>query len=197
MLIRTAAMAVLMLRGNASRPNSDFCRTVTSGLPVFRYFAMPICPSPDSPTGRSASMSASASSAECAAVHRPLKLLRRALGRRAVRRVFLFCGLLQQWMERWTGNWIAALLVTSALFGSAHLGFHNRVSQLAFRDRRRGSLGLFLRGLASENLAQRGRTVWSRTLGRMHTADIFATLCEEAKTPTLHQICGVGLSPAP
>jgi membrane protease YdiL (CAAX protease family) len=36
---------------------------------------------------------------------------------------FLFRGLLQQWVERWTGSAIAALLVASTLFGLVHLGF--------------------------------------------------------------------------
>jgi membrane protease YdiL (CAAX protease family) len=37
---------------------------------------------------------------------------------------FFFRGLLQQWMERWTDSAMAALVVASLLFGSAHLGFH-------------------------------------------------------------------------
>ena len=36
---------------------------------------------------------------------------------------FLFRGVLQQWMEDWTGNARAALLVTSVIFGLAHLWF--------------------------------------------------------------------------
>ena len=36
---------------------------------------------------------------------------------------FLFRGVLQQWMEDWTGNARAALLLTSILFGLAHLWF--------------------------------------------------------------------------
>lgn len=37
---------------------------------------------------------------------------------------FFFRGLLQQWLERWTGRASVALLAASAIFGSAHLGFH-------------------------------------------------------------------------
>jgi uncharacterized protein len=37
---------------------------------------------------------------------------------------FFFRGLLQQWLERWTGNASAALIAASVIFGSAHLGFH-------------------------------------------------------------------------
>ena len=37
---------------------------------------------------------------------------------------FLFRGLLQQWLEGWTGSGIGALAIASIVFGSAHLGFH-------------------------------------------------------------------------
>jgi membrane protease YdiL (CAAX protease family) len=37
---------------------------------------------------------------------------------------FFFRGLLQQWLENWTGNQNAALIIAALLFGSAHLGFH-------------------------------------------------------------------------
>jgi membrane protease YdiL (CAAX protease family) len=36
---------------------------------------------------------------------------------------FFFRGLLQQWMEKWTGKPAAALVITSLLFGSVHLVF--------------------------------------------------------------------------
>lgn len=36
---------------------------------------------------------------------------------------FFFRGLIQQWLEKWTGSIHAGLLVTSILFGLAHLGF--------------------------------------------------------------------------
>ncbi|MDE3165656.1 MAG: CPBP family intramembrane metalloprotease [Acidobacteriota bacterium] len=36
---------------------------------------------------------------------------------------FLFRGVLQGWMEEWTGNGQAALVLTSALFGAVHLWF--------------------------------------------------------------------------
>jgi membrane protease YdiL (CAAX protease family) len=62
---------------------------------------------------------------------------------------FFFRGLLQQWLERWTGHAIVALLLASVIFGSAHLGFHRifpnwRWSIVA------AVLGLFL-GLAWRN----------------------------------------------
>jgi len=37
---------------------------------------------------------------------------------------FFFRGLLQEWIEGWTGSRNAALIVASLLFGCAHLGFH-------------------------------------------------------------------------
>ena len=36
---------------------------------------------------------------------------------------FIFRGVLQQWIEEWTGNRHAALIVTSLLFGTVHLWF--------------------------------------------------------------------------
>lgn len=36
---------------------------------------------------------------------------------------FLFRGLLQQWLERWTSSGALALAISSVLFGAAHLGF--------------------------------------------------------------------------
>ncbi len=36
---------------------------------------------------------------------------------------FFFRGLLQNWMTAWTGNWVVALVATSLLFGSVHLSF--------------------------------------------------------------------------
>lgn len=37
---------------------------------------------------------------------------------------FIFRGLLQPWIERWTARPVFALILTSLLFGSIHLGFH-------------------------------------------------------------------------
>ncbi len=39
---------------------------------------------------------------------------------------FFFRGLLQQWIEDWTGGSNLALIVASVLFGCAHLAFHGR-----------------------------------------------------------------------
>jgi membrane protease YdiL (CAAX protease family) len=37
---------------------------------------------------------------------------------------FIFRGLLQPWFERWTSSPVAALVLTSLLFGAVHLSFH-------------------------------------------------------------------------
>jgi membrane protease YdiL (CAAX protease family) len=52
---------------------------------------------------------------------------------------FLFRGLLQQWLEKWTGSGIAALAIASLIFGSAHLGFHG-----AFPNWRFATIGAIL-----------------------------------------------------
>ena len=54
---------------------------------------------------------------------------------------FFFRGLLQQWLERWTGSSIGALIIASFFFGAAHLWVHEfpnwRYSAVA------ATLGLF------------------------------------------------------
>lgn len=42
----------------------------------------------------------------------------------AISEEFIFRGLLQPWIEKWTSSPIAALVVASLLFGSIHMGFH-------------------------------------------------------------------------
>jgi membrane protease YdiL (CAAX protease family) len=62
---------------------------------------------------------------------------------------FFFRGLLQDWLEKWTGNRTGALIAIAVIFGSAHLGFHR-----VFPNWRwaivAGVLGVFL-GLAWRN----------------------------------------------
>jgi membrane protease YdiL (CAAX protease family) len=38
---------------------------------------------------------------------------------------FAFRGLLQQWIEKWTGSFVIGLIAASTLFGAAHLGFNH------------------------------------------------------------------------
>jgi membrane protease YdiL (CAAX protease family) len=42
----------------------------------------------------------------------------------AISEEFIFRGLLQPWLERWTSSPVLALIIASLLFGSVHLGFH-------------------------------------------------------------------------
>jgi len=55
---------------------------------------------------------------------------------------FFFRGLLQQWLEDWTGSAVAALAVASVLFGSVHLGFAHIFPNWRFALSA-GVLGLF------------------------------------------------------
>lgn len=42
----------------------------------------------------------------------------------AISEEFIFRGLMQPWLEGWTSSPVAALVITSLLFGAVHLGFH-------------------------------------------------------------------------
>jgi len=42
----------------------------------------------------------------------------------AISEEFLFRGLLQPWLSKWTSSPVAGLILSSLLFGSVHLGFH-------------------------------------------------------------------------
>jgi membrane protease YdiL (CAAX protease family) len=125
MLIRTAALAILVLRGNAKAeyrflPNRD------EWLTGVRYFAIML--------------------PAIAAIYWALGLVElRALPKNAALAVllaigtflamlwvlalseeFFFRGLLQQWLERWTGRPWLALILASVIFGCAHLGFQRK-----------------------------------------------------------------------
>jgi membrane protease YdiL (CAAX protease family) len=119
MLIRTAAMAILITRGNA-QAEFRFLPNRREWLIGLRYFAM-LLPFAGfaywalglvrvRPTPLNAAQS--------------IGTFFGILWVVALSEEFFFRGLLQQWMERWTGSAITALIVTSLLFGSAHLGFH-------------------------------------------------------------------------
>ena len=119
MLIRTAAMAILTLRGNA-QAEFRFLPNRREWLTGLQYFAMLL------PFAGFAYWALGLVRVRPA----PLNILQ-ALGTFAgilwvvaLSEEFFFRGLLQQWMERWTTSPIAALVVTSLIFGSAHLGFH-------------------------------------------------------------------------
>jgi len=50
----------------------------------------------------------------------------------AIYEEFIFRGMLQSWFGRWFASPIAAIIVTSLLFGSVHLNFHNRFPNWRF-----------------------------------------------------------------
>lgn len=139
MLIRTAAIAILAIRGGVDveyrfLPNT---REWRAGLKWFA-FLLPVVagalwalqlwklrPNPNLPPG--------------------LLEFFGILWVVALSEEFFFRGLLQQWLERWTASPIAALILASILFGACHLFVHHfpnwRYSIVA------GILGLFC-GLA-------------------------------------------------
>lgn len=117
MLIRAAALAVLVIRGNVKAEyrfiprRHDWAtglRYFALALPIlaFAYWALGLVVWRAHP-----SMLALAAF--------PLILWVVGLSEE-----FFFRGLLQQWIEDWTGSANGALLAASILFGSAHLGFH-------------------------------------------------------------------------
>ena len=55
---------------------------------------------------------------------------------------FIFRGLLQPWIERWTSSAAAGVILSSILFGCVHLSFHNRFPNWRFSIAA-GVLGLF------------------------------------------------------
>lgn len=123
MLIRTAAIAALVLRGNV-KAEYRFIPSRDEWLAGFRYFAMmlPVIAlaywglglvrwkaHPYSPW-----ITALIAAGTFAGV---LWVL-------ALSEEFFFRGLLQQWIADWTGSAAGALTSASVIFGCAHLGFH-------------------------------------------------------------------------
>lgn len=119
MLIRTAAMAILVIRGNVKAefrfvPNRG---EWTKGLLFFApamavvgvtYWALGLIQLRVHPLN----------------VFQALGTFLGILWVVALPEEFFFRGLLQQWLERWTGQAVVALVLASVIFGSAHLGFH-------------------------------------------------------------------------
>ena len=119
MLIRTAALAVLILRGNVNA-EFRFLPNRTEWMVGLRYF-IPALPAVGFVYWALGLVQLRA---------HPLNVLQAAgtflaiLWVVALSEEFFFRGLLQQWLEGWTGNRTTALIVTAIVFGSAHLGFH-------------------------------------------------------------------------
>ncbi len=119
MLIRLAALALLTVRGNV-QAEFRFLPTRGEWWTGLRYFALALPP-------------VAAAYWALGLVRwreHPLNFLQAAgiflgiLWVVALSEEFFFRGLLQQWLEGWTGSAAAALIVASMLFGSAHLSFH-------------------------------------------------------------------------
>lgn len=123
MLIRAAALAILLFRGNVLAeyrfiPNRqewrEGVRYFAMMLPVigFAYWALGLVQF--RPHLHSAGLT----------VLLALGTFLGVLWVVALSEEFFFRGLLQQWLEQGTGSAIRALLIASLLFGCAHLGFH-------------------------------------------------------------------------
>lgn len=127
MLIRTAALAILVIRGNAKVefrfiPNAAEWRTGAT------YFAMLL------PFAGLAFWGLGLVEAR----PHPYNIFQAAgtffgiLWFTALSEEFLFRGLIQQWIGKWTSSPIAALLMASLLFGSVHLGFSHKFPNWRF-----------------------------------------------------------------
>ncbi len=120
MIIRTAALSVLTIRGDAGVEFRFFpnrrewltgVRWFITVLPVtgLVYWALGLVRFRDQPLN-------------------PLLALGTFLGILwvvALSEEFFFRGLLLPWLAKWTRSETAALIITSILFGSVHLGFHH------------------------------------------------------------------------
>ena len=123
MLIRTAALAVLVLRGNV-QTEYRFLPNRKEALAGLRYFAMML------PVIAFAYWALGLVKFRAHPNHPALTILL-AIGTFlailwvvALSEEFFFRGLLQQWIEQWTGSRNIALVLAALIFGSAHLGFH-------------------------------------------------------------------------
>jgi membrane protease YdiL (CAAX protease family) len=123
MLIRTAALAVLIFRGNVMAeyrliPNR---REWLTGL---RYFGMMLPVIGLAYWGLGLVQLRPHPNGVGLAVLLGIGTFLPILWVVALSEEFFFRGLLQQWVEQWTGSRNTALIVASLLFGCAHLGFH-------------------------------------------------------------------------
>jgi uncharacterized protein len=117
MLIRTAALAVLVFRGGV-QAEYRFIPTRAEWWAGIRWFAMML------PAIAAAYWALGLVQWRAHPSYAYLAAFPAVLWVLALSEEFFFRGLLQQWIEQWTGNGIGALIVASAIFGSAHLGFH-------------------------------------------------------------------------
>jgi uncharacterized protein len=123
MLIRTAALAILIFRGNVKAeyrliPNRKEWGT---GL---RYFGMMLPIIALAYWGLGLVRLRSHPNGVALTVLLGIGAFVPILWVVALSEEFFFRGLLQQWIEQWTGNPNMALVVAALVFGCAHLGFH-------------------------------------------------------------------------
>jgi membrane protease YdiL (CAAX protease family) len=123
MLIRTAALAVLVFRGNV-QAEYRFLPDRKEAVAGLRYFAMmlPVIALAYWALGlvKFRAHPNGAGLTILLAIGTFLAILWVV----ALSEEFFFRGLLQQWLEQWTGNRNTALVLAALVFGSAHLGFH-------------------------------------------------------------------------
>jgi uncharacterized protein len=123
MLIRAAALAVLVFRGNV-QAEYRFLPNRKEALAGLRYFAIML------PVIAFAYWALGLVKLR-AHPNNPALTILLAIGTFlailwvvALSEEFFFRGLLQQWLEQWTGNRNTALIAAALIFGCAHLGFH-------------------------------------------------------------------------
>jgi len=117
MLIRTAALAVLVLRGGVTA-EYRFIPKRAEWAAGIRYFAMML------PVIAAAYWALGLVRWRPHPSYVALAAFPLVLWVVALSEEFFFRGLLQEWLGAWTGSANAALIAASLIFGSAHLGFH-------------------------------------------------------------------------
>jgi membrane protease YdiL (CAAX protease family) len=123
MLIRTAVTAILAMRCGV-KVEWRFIPTAREWLIGLRWFALlvPLCGAALWGLGMARWRAQTHHGVEAAGI--VLAEFAGILWVVALSEELFFRGLVQQWMEQWTGSSRAALILASILFGSAHLGFH-------------------------------------------------------------------------
>ena len=123
MLIRTAALAILIFRRNV-KADFRFLPNRSEWLAGFRYAGLMLPPVAFAYWALGLVKLRSHPNGMVLTALLAIGTFFGILWVVALSEEFFFRGLLQQWLERWTGNPNWALLVATLIFGSAHLGFH-------------------------------------------------------------------------
>ena len=123
MLIRTAALAILIFRRNVNA-EFRFLPNRAEWLTGFRYFALMLPVIAFAYWGLGLVKLRPHPNGIGLTVLLAIGTFLGILWVVALSEEFFFRGLLQQWLEQWTGNPNVALIAASLVFGSAHLGFH-------------------------------------------------------------------------